>query len=131
MTLGAIRTADGARRSIACAALAALLLQFLLAFGHTHLHEIGAVHHGMIAATAAQLDPATSPSVPGDLSDDEDHCSICFSSFLLSTTFLPDDANQALAHDIVPTETPSVFNRPATFKQPRSPFLSRAPPTVG
>ena len=61
------------RRHGALLALAALVLQIVLSFGHVHLH-------GVVQSAPAAI---THPS------DNDDYCAVCASIFLASSAFAP------------------------------------------
>lgn len=70
-------------------ALAALLLQIVISFGHVDLDgavagehlAIGAAHKIVVAAKA-------SPQAPAQNTDDDGYCPICASIFMVSTSFV-------------------------------------------
>ena len=121
------------RRCGAYLALAALTLQLALSFAHVHRHDLAVSRiDGTDAVRVAQDRPGlqVAERLPARLADDDDHCPICFSGFLLSNSSLPDapaNPGQLQFAEIGPGFDPlsaSVF-------QPRHPaFLSRAPPVV-
>lgn len=122
-----------ARRCGTFLALTAIALQLALSFAHVHKHDL----------TFASFDRADVVSVahgrpglqvverlPARLADDDDRCPICFSSFLLSNSSVPDPP--ANPHSLHFAEIDPEFN-PVSDRvfQPRHPaFLSRAPPAV-
>lgn len=122
-----------AQRGGACLALAALLLQFALAFAHIHKHDLAFSGLDRTAVVSVGHAPSTRQAIeklPSRLADDDDHCPICFSSFLLSNSSLPDacaDRHPLQFADIAPA-----FNRlpDQVFKPRHAAFLSRAPPVV-
>jgi hypothetical protein len=65
-------------------ALVALTLQLALSFGHLHARDISAY-----GVALAKTHTASGWQSPSKLADDEDLCPICFSGFLLSTSFAP------------------------------------------
>ena len=105
-------------------ALAALVFQFALTFGHVHLDHTGSfAGHSAIAATAndAPHAPPLSPDSP-----DQDHCSICALVNLAQTLVAPVAPILLL---------PASFRHPAAVADavgltPRSlaVFRARAPP---
>ncbi|HUN94845.1 MAG TPA: hypothetical protein VMU69_01220, partial [Bradyrhizobium sp.] len=88
------------QRSGVYLALAALMLQFVLSFGHMHAHDLFGPNAAYSSSDATgtwrrsawhkstKLEAST--QLPWRLADDDDHCPICFSSFLLGTSFIPD-----------------------------------------
>lgn len=112
-----------ARRCGVYLALLALTLQLAMSFGHIHARDFAAQN---IAISKAHT--AKSWHAPGKLADDDDHCPICFSGFLLGNSFVP--------HAAQPQRSPEFADaRPAlalTFDRvpgsERAAFQSRAPP---
>jgi hypothetical protein len=105
-------------------ALVALALQLALSFGHIHARDISAS-----GISLAKAHPASWQS-PSKLADDEDLCPICFSGFLLSTSFVPDVpqppvsfAFESIDHLFARTIALVVAIRRAPF-QPRAPPLA-------
>src|SRR5271169_2300953 len=77
------------RRRSAYLALVALMLQFLLSFGHMHLDGIaGAASHGVIAGAHKITIVQNSGQAPAQNQSDNDYCAICASIFLVSTSFV-------------------------------------------
>jgi hypothetical protein len=113
-------------------ALIALTLQLAMSFGHIHARDFasGNVFQPKADATRGwygSAKPEATPS-PGKLADDDDHCPICFSGFLLATSFVPDVAQPLSSFDFADaghTLDPA-FN--GVLKSERAPFQSRAPP---
>lgn len=119
------------RRHSACLALAALVLQIVVSFGHVDLDGIaGSAHltlagpHKTVLATAAQ---PGSTQIPGD--DDNGYCPICASIFLVSTSFVSEppqlpvpDGFERIRH--------SVSVARGVFTPLRVAFHSRAPPAA-
>lgn len=126
------------QRSGVYLALAALMLQFALSFGHMHAHDLlgpNAAYSSSDAARAwhdlawhksAKLEASTQR--PWTLSDDDDHCPICFSSFLLGTSFIPDAPQPLPPSQLADIDRliASAFDR--LVQSQRGPFQSRAPP---
>jgi hypothetical protein len=117
-------------------ALAALMLQLALSFGHMHAHDLfspNAAYSSSDAARAwhksAKLEASTQR--PRKLADDDDHCPICFSSSLLATSFIPDAPQPPLPSQFenIDRLTASAFDGPVQSR--RGPFQSRAPPIAG
>jgi hypothetical protein len=111
-------------------ALAALALQLALSFGHVHVGnadcsdvrclrtDIDAGRHGLATI-------ASKPS-PSRLADDEGHCAICFSTYLLSISSVL-DLPQHLLWPVSANVDPC-FDLAFALDQHRAPFQSRAPP---
>jgi hypothetical protein len=117
-------------------ALAALILQFALSFGHVHARDLfgpNAAHSTSNAVKAwnqsAKLE--ASAQLPLKLADDDDYCSICLSTFLLGTSFIPDAPQPPLPSQFAAFDPllASVFN--GLVQSQRGPFQSRAPPLDG
>lgn len=88
------------RRCGACLALLALTLQFGMSHGHIHARDFTGpgIHHSTADVAGAWRGPMKQQSVarlPAKLADDDEDCPICFSGFLLATSFIA-DAAQAL-----------------------------------
>jgi hypothetical protein len=118
------------RRRGAYFALAALVLQIAVAFGHVDLDGfVGSAHltlagpHKTVIANAAQPGPTQNPS------DDGGYCPICASIFLVSTSFVSEppqlpvpDGFERIRHSV------SVARGIVTPL--RVAFRSRAPPAA-
>jgi hypothetical protein len=76
------------RRHGAWLALAAMVLQLVLSFGHIHLENLptgaGVVSVAASKAPSSQQDPAGHPANEAD-----DYCAICAAIHLASSSFLP------------------------------------------
>ena len=122
-----------ARRCGACLALVALLLQIALSFAHVHRHDLAFSGFDRSDVMAAGLARPTQQAVtqqPSRLADNDDHCPICFSGFLLSNSSLPDAP--VTPRSLQFAEIDRRFN-PGSDQvvQPRHvAFLSRAPPVA-
>jgi hypothetical protein len=122
-----------ARRSGACLALVALLLQFVLSFAHVHKHDLAVSGYDRTdVASIGHAGPTRQAveQVPARLADDDDHCPICFSNFLLSSSSIPDaPANQQSLQfaEIDGAFTP-ISDR--VFQPRHAAFQSRAPPVA-
>jgi Protein of unknown function (DUF2946) len=122
-----------AQRSGVYLALAALVLQFALSFGHIHAHDILGPNaaYSSFRPAAGWYKPAkleASKQHPWKPADDDDYCPICLSTFLLGVSFVP-DAPQPL----LPLPFAEIDRRVATafdglVQSQRGPFQSRAPP---
>jgi hypothetical protein len=87
-----------------CLALAALLLQVGLSFGHFHARDFRTYDlAGQSAAYTAQQTVRTTAQAflerSSKLVDDDDQCPICFSSSLLASSFIPDTPRPAIPID--------------------------------
>ena len=112
--------------------MAALLVQLVLSFAHIHKHDLA--FSGFARADVVGLTHARSiqqaVTQPSPLADDDDHCPICFSGFLLSNSSLPDAPVTLSSLQFVQIDR--AFN-PVSDRviQPRcAAFLSRAPPAA-
>jgi Protein of unknown function (DUF2946) len=112
-------------------ALVALALQLALSFGHLHARDISA--SGIVFATASadgwhQARAEVSTPSPSKLADDEDLCPVCFSGFLLSTSFVPDAPQPPVAFAFESIDR--LFARTIALVAAirRTPFQPRAPP---
>jgi hypothetical protein len=122
-----------ARRCGACLALVALVLQLALSFAHVHKHELafsGLDHTNVLSAKLATWIQRAVEQSPSRLADDDDHCPICFSGFLLANSSLPDAA--AHPHVLLSVQIDPVFNPVSdSVVQPRrAAFSPRAPPAA-
>jgi hypothetical protein len=136
-----------ARRCGVYLALAALALQLILSFGHIHPHDFVspnlaspslAFPNVAFSKTLAKIGaPAGSQALtklnssnepPSPLADDDEHCSICFSTLLLASSFIPDAPQYSPSSDFV--EVDRFFGRAfdLIFGSDHAPFQSRAPP---
>ena len=79
----------GHKRRGAYLALAALLLQIVISFGHVDLDgAVGGDHLALGAAHRIVVAAKTSQQGPAQNSDDDGYCPICASIFLVSTSFV-------------------------------------------
>ena len=122
-----------ARRCGAYLAPVALMLQLALSFAHVHKHDLafsGFDRSDVVSVRHAPSTQQAAEHLPARLADDDDHCPICFSGFLLSNSSLPD----APANPRPPqfAEINRAFNQVSDrVLQPRhAPFQSRAPPAA-
>ncbi|MGO8908153.1 MAG: hypothetical protein ACLQDM_02315 [Bradyrhizobium sp.] len=122
-----------AQRFAAYLALAALSLQLALSFDHVHKHDLGFI--GVDRADAISVKHArpglqVAERLPARLADDEEHCPICFSNFLLANSSLPDAPvnPHSLQFAVVDSSLSPVSDR--VFRSRHASFLSRAPPAV-
>jgi hypothetical protein len=116
------------RRHGALLALAALVLQFLLSFGHVHLHGVAQSAPAAITHSTALVDKNSRTPAPIP-TDTDDYCAICASIFLASSAFSP-----APPQLLVPPNFQRVehcFNAARPLAESlRLAFRSRAPPAA-
>jgi hypothetical protein len=145
----ALAEADGlllrtfARRCGVYLALVALTLQLALSFGHIHRHDIAdpslahssLAHSGLAYSKIGVLaDSQTltklrlSKQLPSPLANDDENCPICFSTMLLTSSFIPDAPQYPPSSDF--KDVDRFFGRTfdLVFGSDRAPFQSRAPP---
>jgi hypothetical protein len=118
-----------ARHSGAYLAMLALMLQLAASFAHVHARDF---------ASGAGSDPAggwhrlalteATASAPGKLADDEDRCPICFSGFLLATSFVPQAAQPAPSVDFSEARHGVALALFGEIVSQTASFQSRAPP---
>jgi hypothetical protein len=116
---------------LALAALAALTLQLALSFAHVHKHDLvfsGFDRTDVVSVAHGRPGLQVAEQLPAPLADDDDHCPICFSGFLLSNSSLPD--TPAHPHSLQFPEIDLTFNPVSdrVFQPRHAAFLSRAPP---
>jgi hypothetical protein len=114
-------------------ALAALLVQLVLSFAHVHKHGLAAAGIGRadfarVAHAPARLQVAE--QLPTRLADDDDHCPICFSGFLLSNSSLPDAPATLRSLKFAEIDRASHPVSDRVIQPRRAAFLSRAPPAA-
>jgi hypothetical protein len=126
---------DFARRCGTYLALAVLTLQLVLSFAHFHVHDVAFARVGYANIDATNLTHAWSRlevrrQLPSGLADDDEHCTICFSSFLLSNSSIQHDPQQPAPPEFgdIGRSFNSAFD--IVFEPRRAPFLSRAPPVA-
>jgi len=117
------------RRHGALFALAALVLQIAVSFGHVHLDGVvRAMSHGAIAGphniALAQASPQAPAQNPGD---DDDYCAICASIFLVSTSFVSEPPKLPVPTGFVRIRHSFSIARGIVAPR-RFAFQSRAPP---
>jgi hypothetical protein len=121
------------RRCGACVALLALTLQLGMSFGHIHTQDFTGwgVYHSTADAAHAWHGPTTrqfAARLPAKLANDDESCPICFSGFLLATSFIPDAEQASPSLDFKHAGHPSAITFDGVPKTHRAPFQSRAPP---
>jgi DUF2946 family protein len=113
-------------------ALLALTLQLALSFGHLHARDISV--SGIVAAKASidswhrQAGAELSKQSPSKLADDDELCPICFSGFLLSTSFVPAAPQPPLAFAFESIDHRVARTIGFVAAARRTPFQPRAPP---
>jgi DUF2946 family protein len=113
-------------------ALVALTLQLALSFGHLHARDISA--SGIVLAKTStdgwhrRTGAEVSKQSPSRLADDEDLCPVCFSGFLLSTSFVPDAPQPPVSSGFEHIDRifPRTIGLVAAARH--APFQPRAPP---
>ena len=117
-----------ARRSGAYLAMLAVMLQLAASFGHMHARDFAfAAGSDPVGWHRLALTKATA-SDPGKLADDEDRCPICFSGFLLATSFAPHAAQPTPSVDFSEARRLVVLAFFGTIDSQTASFQSRAPP---
>ena len=121
------------RRCGACLALLALTLQFGMSYGHIHARDF--TGQGIYRSTAdavhawrGLMKRQSAARLPAKLASDDEDCPICFSGFLLATSFIPDAAQASPSLDLKHAGHPFALAFDGVLKTHRAPFQSRAPP---
>jgi hypothetical protein len=124
------------RRHGALFALAALVLQIAVSFGHVHVQDlhldgiVRAAPHAAIAGahnvTLAQNAPQAPTQNPGDA---DDYCAICASIFLVSTSFASEPPKLPVPMGFERVRLSFAVARDIITSR-RFAFQSRAPPAV-
>jgi hypothetical protein len=112
------------RRYGASLAIAAMALQFVLSFGHVHVHGLG---RGAPVAIASVHGNAAPPNPEPNKPDRDDYCAICATVSLLSGSVAaapPQLALPVISHTIEHADRVAT----AVITPRRAPFQSRAPP---
>jgi hypothetical protein len=109
------------------------MLQFGMSYGHIHARDFtgGGIHRSTPDVAREWRGPMKQQSaarLPAKLADDDEHCPICFSGFLLATSFIPDAAQASLSFDLTDAGHPFALTFDGVLKTRRAPFQSRAPP---
>jgi hypothetical protein len=122
-----------ARRCGVYLALAALTLQLALSFGHIHRHDIiypsfAYAKSKVIGGWQASIKLEVREQLTSGLADNDEHCLVCFSTLLLSTSFISDGPQHRPSSDFKVIDR--LFDRTfdIVFGPDRGPFQSRAPP---
>lgn len=113
------------------------MLQLAVSFGHVHEREFaggigsnaaGGWHKAIVAIVAKVNVAKSATSSPEKLVDDDDHCLICFSNFLLATSFVPGEAQPAPRFAPSEADHSSALAAFGVSESGRASFRSRAPP---
>ena len=116
------------RRHGALLALAALVLQIVLSFGHVHLHGVAQSAPAAITHPIALADKNSQTPAP-IRGDSDEYCAICASIFLASSAFAPTPPQLPLPAKFQRVE--HSFHAARLFADPpRLAFRSRAPPVA-
>jgi hypothetical protein len=104
-------------------ALAALVLQLVLTFGHVHLDDIDRTSPAVNGTGLGTQVSQSGPAHPGN----DDYCTICATIYLTANSFLPPAPELPVPFV---SQTIEHFDRVAGFliAPQRLPFQSRAPP---
>jgi len=111
--------------------LAALVLQLGLSFGHFHARDFAyqsAGYSGRLGGWYSRTTMQALAERPSKLADDDDQCPICFSSFLLASSFIPDTPPPAFPVDFISASGPFARADHLAFGAHRAAFQPRAPP---
>jgi hypothetical protein len=124
-----------ARRCAALLALAALTLQVALSFAHIHDHDLDFTRLGYSEIDTASVKHAllrleASRQLPSGLVDDDEHCTICFSSFLLANSSMENGPQYPASPEFCDIDLSFGSALDFVFEPRRAPFLSRAPPVA-
>jgi hypothetical protein len=114
-------------------ALTALALQLALSFAHVHKHDLTFAsfdREGVVSVTHGRIGLQVVERLPARLADDDDHCPICFSSFLLSNSPLPDAPANQRPLEFAETDRTNNPVADRVFRPRHVAFLSRAPPAA-
>jgi hypothetical protein len=121
------------RRCGTCLALLAVTLQLGMSFGHIHARDF--IGQGIYPSTAdaarawhGPIKRQSASGLPANLADDDEDCPICFSGFLLATSFIPDVAQPSPSADFKHAGYSFRLTFDGVLKTRRAPFHSRAPP---
>ena len=107
-------------------ALFALAVQFVLSFGHVHVHDIGRSAPGVVASVHGR-DGAPAPAQ--NKPDSDDYCDICATISLLSGSVAatpPQLVLPVVSHVVEHADRLAI----ADIAPRRGPFQSRAPPSI-
>ena len=107
-------------------ALFALAVQFILSFGHVHVHSVG---HSAPVAFASVYGSAGAPAPTQNKPDGDDYCAICATISLLwgSVAAVPPQLTlPLLSYAVEHVDRVAI----AVVMPRRGPFQSRAPPSA-
>lgn len=120
----------GNRRHGAYFALAALVLQIVVSFGHVDLDGIVGSDHLTLTGPHKTVFAKTSPPGPAQMpGEDDGYCPICASIFLVSTSFVSEPPQLPVPDGFVRVRH-SVSFAHSVFTPLRVAFRSRAPPAA-
>jgi hypothetical protein len=109
-------------------ALFALAVQFILSFGHVHVHGIGRSAPVFVAGVHGSAGaPTPTPTPTQDKPDSDDYCAICATVSLLSGSVAampPQLALPVVSQVVEHADSVAI----AVIVPRRAPFQSRAPP---
>ena len=113
-------------------ALFALAVQFVLSFGHVHVHGIGHSAPGVVASvhgSAGAPAPTPTPTPTQNKPDSDDYCAICATISLLSGSVaaMPPQLALPVVSNVVEHASRVAI---AVVAPRRGPFQSRAPPSA-
>jgi hypothetical protein len=121
-----MRWLRGNRRYGGLLALAAMVLQLVLSFGHLHLDKIRLTPAAVSLATSTAAASHSTPAQP-PAKDADDYCAICAVIHLASSSFLPEPPKLPLP--VVARAVQHLVQTGLAFVAPhRTAFRSRAPP---
>jgi hypothetical protein len=129
----AIRLRLVVRQCGAWLALLALTLQLGMSFGHFHARDIAGAGATTFDAAKGWRGAPTFEATAlkgAKLADGDDRCPICFSDFLLATSFVPDAAQASLLAQFADLAHSIARDFDRILETRRAPFQSRAPPLV-
>lgn len=120
----------GHRRHGAYLALAALVLQIVVSFGHVDLGGIvGAGHLTLAGPQKTVLAKASQPGPAQNPGDDDGYCPICASIFMVSTSFVSEPPQLPVPDGFERIRHFNSVGRGVSTPR-RIAFRSRAPPAV-
>jgi hypothetical protein len=118
------------RRHGALFALAALVLQIAVSFGHVHLDGlVRAAPHPAIAGVHNVTLAQNAPQAPAQNPGDDDYCAICASIFLVSSSFASEPPKLPVPMGFERVRLSFAVAHGITVPR-RFAFQSRAPPAV-
>ena len=119
------------KRHGALFALAALVLQIAVSFGHVHLNGVvrAAPHATVAGAQQTTLAQASGQGPAQNSGDDDDYCAICASIFLVATSFVSEPPKLPVPTGFAMIRH-SVTAAHGIAEPRRFAFQSRAPPAA-